>query len=78
MLHAVPEQLQGQLGVLDVTVRQQQQVSDAPGRGQQAEGAQGPPQLGGAPYWSEALVRGREASRCCLQGHQNSSRTFTQ
>lgn len=32
VLHAVPEQLQGQLGVLDVTVGQQQQVPDAPGR----------------------------------------------
>lgn len=43
VLHAVPEQLQGQLGVLDVTVGQQQQVPDAPGRRQQAEGLQGPP-----------------------------------
>lgn len=60
VLHAVPEQLQGQLRVLDVTVRQQQQVSDAPGRRQQAEGPQGPPQLGAAPYWSEALVGGRD------------------
>lgn len=63
VLHAVPEQLQGQLGVLDVTVRQQQQVSDAPGRRQQAQGPQGPPQLGAAPYWSEALVGGREGGR---------------
>lgn len=73
VLHAVPEQLQGQLGVLDVTVRQQQQVSDAPGRRQQAQGPQGPPQLGAAPYWSEALGGGREASRCCLQGRHNTS-----
>lgn len=72
VLHAVPEQLQGQLGVLDVTVGQQQQVPDAPGRRQQTEGLQGPPELGAAPYWNKALARGREALRCCLQGLQNS------
>lgn len=47
---AVPEQPQGELGVLHVAVRQQQEVPDAAGRGQQAEGPQGPPQLGAAPY----------------------------
>lgn len=57
MLHAVPEQLQGQLGVLHVAVGQQQQVPEAAGGRQQAEGPQGPPQLGAAPYWSEALRR---------------------
>lgn len=58
MLHTAPEQLQGQLGVLDVTVGQQQQIPDAAGGRQQAEGPQGPPQLSAAPYWSEALRRG--------------------
>lgn len=63
MLHAVPEQLQGQLGVLDVAVGQQQQVPEAAGGRQQAEGPQGPPQLGAAPYWSQALSRGGDAFR---------------
>lgn len=58
MPHAVPEQPQGQLGVLDVAVGQQQQIPEAAGGRQQAEGSQGPPQLGAAPYWSQALRRG--------------------
>lgn len=60
-LSVVPEQLQGELRVLDVAVRQQQQVPDAAGRRQQAESSQGPPQLSAAPYWRETLVGGRGA-----------------
>lgn len=65
---AGPEQLQGQLRVLDVTVGQQQQVPDAAGGRQQAEGPQGPPQLSAAPYWSEALGRGGEGQGDAFRG----------
>lgn len=58
VLHGPPEQLQGQIGVLDVAVGQQQQVPEAAGGRQQAEGPEGPPQLSAAPYWSQALRRG--------------------
>lgn len=66
---AVPEQPQGELGVLHVAVRQQQEVPDAAGRGQQAEGPQGPPQLGAAPYRrgelrGEGVEREREHILC--------------
>lgn len=68
MLHAGPEQLQGQLGVLDVTVGQQQQIPEAAGGRQQAEGPQGPPQLSAAPYWSEALRRGGDGYSAAFKG----------
>lgn len=66
VLSVVSEQLQGELCVLDVAVRQQQQVPDASGRRQQAERSQGPPQLSAASYWREALIGGRGAE---LSGH---------
>lgn len=49
MLNVVSEQLQGDCSVLNVAVRQQQQVTHARGRWQQAEGLERPPQLGAAP-----------------------------
>lgn len=61
VLGVVSEQPQGELGVLDVSVRQQQQVPEAARRRQQAESSQGPPQLGAAPYWRGALTGRREA-----------------
>lgn len=61
MLNVVSEQPQGELCILDVAVRQQQQVPDAARRRQQAESSQGPPQLSAAPYWREALIGEREA-----------------
>lgn len=60
MLSVVSEQPQGELGVLDVTVRQQQQVPGAARRRQEAEGPQGPPQLSAASYWRGVLRGGRE------------------
>lgn len=68
VLHAGPEQLQGQLGVLDVAVGQQQQVPEAAGGRQQAEVPQGPPQLGAAPYWSKALGRGGDGYGAAFKG----------
>lgn len=58
MLNVASEQLQGELCVLDVAVRQQQQVPDTMGWRQQAESTQGPPQLSAAPYWGKALIGG--------------------
>lgn len=58
---AVSDQLQRKLGVLNVTVRQQQQVPDATRRRQQAERSQRTPQLSAAPYQRAALPGGREA-----------------
>lgn len=55
MLGAGSEQPQRGLRVLDVAVRQQQQVPDAPARRQQAESSQGPPQLSAAPHLGEEL-----------------------
>lgn len=49
VLSIVSEQLQGELGVLDVAVRQQQQVPDAARWRQQAERSQGTPQLSASP-----------------------------
>lgn len=56
MLNIFPEQPQGDLCVLDVAIRQEQQVPNAAGRRQQAEGSQRPPQLSAAPHWREALI----------------------
>lgn len=50
MLDVISEQLQRGRRVLDVAVRQQQQVSHAVGRRQQAECPERPPQLSAAPY----------------------------
>jgi len=58
----VSQQPQGELGVLHVAVRQQQQVPHAAGRRQQAEGPQGPPQLGAAPCWRGELVARAEGA----------------
>ena len=55
MLAAVPEQLEAEARVLDVAVREQQQVPGPGGGGQQAEGPQGPPQLSAAPCWGRSL-----------------------
>lgn len=63
MLSVVSEQLQGELGVLDVAVRQQQQVPGAAGRRQEAEGPQGPPQLSAASYWPGVLMGGSGQSK---------------
>ena len=51
MLAVVPEQLEAEAGVLDVSVRQQQQVPGPGGGRQQAEGLQGAPQLSAAACW---------------------------
>lgn len=59
MLSVVPDQLQGERGVLDVAVGEQQQVPHAARRRQQAESPQGPPQLGAAPLWDKTLRDGR-------------------
>lgn len=61
VLSVVPEQLQGERGVLDVAVGDQQQVPHAARRRQQAESPQGPPQLGAAPFWEKTLRGGRGA-----------------
>lgn len=50
VLSVLSEQLQGDRSVLDVAVRQQQQVTDAGGWRQQAERPERPPQLSTAPY----------------------------
>lgn len=55
MLAAVPEQLEGEGGVLDVAVGQQQQVPGPAGGRQQAEGPQRPPQLSAAPCLGRGL-----------------------
>lgn len=61
MLSVVPDQLQGERGVLDVAVGKQQQVPRAARRRQQAESPQGLPQLGAAPLWEKTLRGGRGA-----------------
>lgn len=54
----VPDQLQGRRRILDVSVGEQQQVPQAAGRRQQAEGLQGAPQLCAAPLWKQTLPGG--------------------
>lgn len=61
VLSVVPDQLQGERGVLDVAVGKQQQVPHAARRRQQAESPQGPPQLCAAPFWEKTLRGGRGA-----------------
>lgn len=76
VLHAAPEQLQGQLRVLDVTVGQQQQIPEAAGGRQQAEGPQGPPQLGAASYRSETLRRGGDGDCDAFRGFSMPQENF--
>lgn len=63
---AVSEQLQRELGVLNVTIRQQQQVPDAARRRQQAERSQRTPQLSAAPDKWAALPGSRDADGTML------------